>query len=635
MQTTDVPHCVPTELLPEEGVWAGAGSGGTALMKSLARWVGDVARQGALGAAAVAAMTAIGVRLGIDPTTVTLAYIVILVLQSLWAGFAPAMVVAVEAIVCLDYFLAPPLYSLELEQTDDWAALIAFTTIAFVITRLTSSQRRALKEIRGFSDRLRLVVDTIPALVWSARPDGTRDFFSQRWLEYTGFELDQALGAGWSSAIHPDDAERHANAWRAAMATGEPLESEIRLRRRDGVYRWFLIRAVPLRDADGTPTKWYGTSTDIQDRRQAEETIRERERLLREQASLLDLTHDTIFLRDANDVITYWNRGAEMLYGWKSHEALGRITHELLQTVFPAPIGELRTQMLATDRWEGELIHTKRDGTQAVVASRWSVSRDESGTMIGVMETNNDITTQRRAEEGVRMAQTELAHAGRIMVMGEMAASIAHEVYQPLSGVVLNANASLRWLGAQTPNLEEARDAVQRIIRDGKRASDVIGRIRALSKKGGIEKEPFDLNTAVQDVILLAQGELRRARITLHTELQPGLPAVVADRVQVQQVVLNLLMNAIEAMAAVEDDRRTIAITTRQDEDHRVRVSVKDAGIGLDRDNANRIFDAFYTTKREGMGMGLSISRTIVENHGGRLWAEPNDGAGTTFQFTV
>jgi PAS domain S-box-containing protein len=635
MQTTDVPHRVPTELLPEEGVWAGAGSGGTALMKSLARWVGDVARQGALGAAAVAAMTAIGVRLGIDPTTVTLAYIVILVLQSLWAGFAPAMVVAVEAIVCLDYFLAPPLYSLELEQTDDWAALIAFTTIAFVITRLTSSQRRALKEIRGFSDRLRLVVDTIPALVWSARPDGTRDFFSQRWLEYTGFELDQALGAGWSSAIHPDDAERHANAWRAAMATGEPLESEIRLRRRDGVYRWFLIRAVPLRDADGTPTKWYGTSTDIQDRRQAEETIRERERLLREQASLLDLTHDTIFLRDANDVITYWNRGAEMLYGWKSHEALGRITHELLQTVFPAPIGELRTQMLATDRWEGELIHTKRDGTQAVVASRWSVSRDESGTMIGVMETNNDITTQRRAEEGVRMAQTELAHAGRIMVMGEMAASIAHEVYQPLSGVVLNANASLRWLGAQTPNLEEARDAVQRIIRDGKRASDVIGRIRALSKKGGIEKEPFDLNAAVQDVIALAQGELRRARIALRTDLQPGLPAVVADRVQVQQVVLNLLMNAIEAMAAVEDDRRTIVITTRQDEDHRVRVSVKDAGIGLDRDNANRIFDAFYTTKREGMGMGLSISRTIVENHGGRLWAEPNDGAGTTFQFTV
>jgi PAS domain S-box-containing protein len=246
-----------------------------------------------------------------------------------------------------------------------------------------------------------------------------------------------------------------------------------------------------------------------------------------------------------------------------------------------------------------------------------------------------DITDRRRAEDDLREVQAELAHVARITTMGEMAASIAHEVNQPLSGVVINGNACLRWMAGDHPNMGEAREAVQRIIRDGKRASEVIARIRSLSKKSAAEKEPLDLNEIIAEVVVFTQGEVRRARVTLRTDLAPDLPRIIGDRVQLQQVVLNLVLNGLEAMSAVTDRPRELAIeTTREDAEH-VRVAVRDVGVGLAPESVHRLFDAFYTTKRGGMGMGLSISRSIIENHGGRLWAVPNDGPGATFLFTV
>jgi signal transduction histidine kinase len=221
------------------------------------------------------------------------------------------------------------------------------------------------------------------------------------------------------------------------------------------------------------------------------------------------------------------------------------------------------------------------------------------------------------------------------MTMGELAASIAHEVNQPLAGVVINGNACLRWLAGDAPNVDEACEAARRIIRDGTRASDVIKRIRALSKKTGGEKERLDINDAIQDVIALAHSEVRRNRVALRTELASDLPQVLGDRVQLQQVILNLIMNAIEAMNAVADRSRELVIRTEGCEIDLVRVTVHDSGIGLDPQCREKIFDAFYTTKQGGMGMGLSICRSIVENHGGRLWAKANDGPGTTFEFTL
>jgi signal transduction histidine kinase len=223
----------------------------------------------------------------------------------------------------------------------------------------------------------------------------------------------------------------------------------------------------------------------------------------------------------------------------------------------------------------------------------------------------------------------------RLTTMGELAASIAHEVNQPLAAIVANGNACLRWLGRAEPDLEEARTAAERMVRDGRRAGDIIARIRALSKKTATEKESLDVNGIIQEVVGLVQAEVRRNRVALRTALADGLPPVLGDRVQLQQVVLNLMMNGIEAMRPVEDRARVLVIRTQKGDEGQVRVAVQDCGVGLNSENMDRIFDAFYTTKREGMGMGLSISRSIVENHKGQLRVIANDGPGATFEFTL
>jgi signal transduction histidine kinase len=245
------------------------------------------------------------------------------------------------------------------------------------------------------------------------------------------------------------------------------------------------------------------------------------------------------------------------------------------------------------------------------------------------------LTERKQAEEALRDAQAELAHVTRVMTMGELTASIAHEINQPLAAVVTNANAGLRWLAGPIPNLSEAREALARITRDGKRASDVIGRIRALVKKSSTEKAGLDLNEAIQEVVVLVQSEIQKSEVTLQMELAIDLPQILGNRVQLQQVILNLVMNSIEAMSAVTDRSRDLLIRSCKYESDEVLVAVQDSGIGVHRQNLEEIFNAFYTTKSQGMGMGLAISRSIVESHGGRLWAVPNIGPGATFQFTL
>ena len=241
----------------------------------------------------------------------------------------------------------------------------------------------------------------------------------------------------------------------------------------------------------------------------------------------------------------------------------------------------------------------------------------------------------RASEDALGQAQADLAHVSRVTTLGEMAASIAHEVDQPLSGVVINANACLRFLTGTSPNLDEVRDGLQAIARDGRRASEVTARIRALARRTPSEKEPLDINEIIREVVVLAEGEARRTRASVRTDLAGNLPRVLGDPVQLQQVVLNLLLNGLEAMDAVTGRPRELVISTQPEASDRVRVGVQDSGSGIDPQLAKRIFDAFYTTKCDGIGMGLSISRSIVEQHGGRLWAVPNDGPGTTFHFTV
>jgi signal transduction histidine kinase len=257
-------------------------------------------------------------------------------------------------------------------------------------------------------------------------------------------------------------------------------------------------------------------------------------------------------------------------------------------------------------------------------------------------ELRKEVLERHRAEaqaqaqaERLRQVRADLAHVSRVTTMGEMAASIAHEVDQPLSGVVINANACLRFLAGGSPNLDEVREGLQAIARDGRRASEVTGRVRSLARRAPIQRQPLDVNMMIREVLALAEGEVRRARASVRTELAGDLPRVHGDPVQLQQVVLNLVLNGLDAMTAVVDRPRELVISANGEAVNRVRVAVRDSGAGIDPEAATRMFDAFYTTKPGGMGMGLLISRTIIEQHGGGLWAVPNEGPGTTFYFTV
>jgi signal transduction histidine kinase len=287
-----------------------------------------------------------------------------------------------------------------------------------------------------------------------------------------------------------------------------------------------------------------------------------------------------------------------------------------------------------------EVCGRRKDGSEFPAEA--SISKLNLGGEQAFIAFRRDVTEQRRAEaarqhaeDALAEAKAELARMARVTTMGELAASIAHEINQPLTAVVINGNACRRWLAAEPTNMQEANEALQRIIRDANRASDVITRIRGFLRRGEQRQTRLDVNEVIGEVIGLVQGEARTNGVSLQFEAAADLPVVVADRVQLQQVVLNLVMNAIEAMGSITGRARILEVWTEARDPDAVLVAVRDSGVGLDPEHRDRIFDAFYTTKSEGMGMGLAISRSIVEAHGGRLWATPNAGPGETFQFTL
>ena len=496
--------------------------------------------------------------------------------------------------------------------------------------QLLAREQAARVEAEAAQDRFRDLVNSIDGIVWEADAVTFKFLFVSKQAErILGHPIERWLSEAtfWKDHIDPVDREWAVNSCATATAEKRDHDFEYRMIAADGQIVWLRDLVTVVVEGDQA-TRLRGVMLDITKRKRAEEA-------LHVQASLLNLTHDTVFVRDMNDLITYWNRGAEELYGWKKDKAIGQVSHQFMQTIFPAPLEQINEELLRTGRWEGELTHTKRGGTKVVVASRWSLQRDEQERPTAILETNNDITERKRAEEALSKAQTELAHITRVMTMGELAASIAHEINQPLAAVVTNGSACMRWLTRSQPDLEEAKGTVQRIIRDGKRASEIIARIRALLKRTATNRAPLDINEVIQETIALAGSEAQRLRVALRTDFAANLPAVLGDRVQLQQVILNLMMNGIEAMSSIGDGSRRLLIKTQRDDSQKVLISVTDFGIGLDPKRAEHLFEAFFTTKREGMGMGLSISRSIIEAHGGRLWATPNAGPGATFQFTV
>ena len=495
--------------------------------------------------------------------------------------------------------------------------------------------QKAFDEIRKSEDRLRLVIDTIPTLVWRAKPDGVPDFLNQPALDYTGLSPDQAE-LGWPRAFHPDDKKDMLVKWSAIRASGASGELEARLRRFDGEYRWFLFRGVPLRDEQGNIAKWYGSSTDIEDRKRTEEALRESEQRFRDYAEtgsdwLWETTQDhrVISISEHVNAVGFKPSGLSGLFRWdiaadvESEPEKWRRHRATLDAHLP--FRNFEYTLNAT----GSPVYVRTSG-KPVFSSR--------GEFLGYRGSGTDITAAIRAdqaERALREAQAELAHVTRVTTLGELTASIAHEVNQPLAAAVANAEACLRWLDRETPDLAAARRSVESVINDSCRASEVIRRVRTLAKKSAIEKVPLDVNDVVREAIGLMQRELSSQLISLRTELAPSLPTILGDRVQLQQVIINLVMNGIEAMQPITDRLRELVIRSGQGETHRVHVSVIDSGVGISAENANRLFNAFFTTKSSGMGMGLSICRSIVEGHEGRLSASPNEGPGATFQFVL
>jgi PAS domain S-box-containing protein len=492
-------------------------------------------------------------------------------------------------------------------------------------------------------DRTRLIIDTVPAQLWTERPDGVVDFVNRRWIDYTGMTLEQAVGWGWTNMVHPDDIEQVLSKWRALIPEGKPREIESRLRRSDGRYRWFLSRCCALTDRSGHILGWYGSDTDIHDRKEAEERLRQSEAHLQE-AQTLGRIGSWVFDIAAGNV----SGSPELFRIFGRDPGEEQLTKEMLSDVRSLPI--FRTSVHPEDLpFVEEFTNKARsevkvreleyrivvpDGSVKYVHSVVHPVFDNSGNVVEYIGTIMDVTERKRSEEALRQIQADLARVSRVTTMGELTASVAHEVNQPIAAAVTNAKTCLRWLTRDQPDVEEARAAAMRIVNDGTRAAEIIKRIRLLFKKGTLERELVDVTEVIREMIVLLRGEAMNSFVVVRTELEADTPQALADRVQLQQVLMNLMLNAIDAMKDA-DGARELDIKSQRAENDYVLVCVSDTGSGLPAQQADQLFNAFFTTKPHGTGMGLSISRSIVESHGGRLWAANNSPRGASFCFTL
>jgi len=483
-------------------------------------------------------------------------------------------------------------------------------------------RERAEEGVRRSEDRLRLVIDTIPHQIWSGPPDGSLDFCNAQWLSYVGFTQDDAQGQGWQRMLHPDDRERVLIAWGESVAKGTPYQQEERHRTAEGQYRWFLSRAVPLRDSEGRIVRWYGTNTDIEDRKQAEDRLR----------LVIDTLPALAWSKLPDGSADFLNQRFREYTGLSLEEGLG---WGWINAFHPEDRAEeeWRAAFAAGEPFEKEARLRRADGAYRWFLLRAVPLRDERGRVVKWYGTTTDIEDRKRAEEALLEAQDKLAHVTRTQAMGELAAAIAHEVNQPLTAIVTNANFSLRQLKGSTPNLDELRTAITEIVNDGTRASAVISRIRGLLVKGSPRRTELDIREIIQEVIILLRNELNRNRIQLRTELAANLPRVQGDAVQLQQVLINLIMNAVEAMRLSTEQPRKLLIRSAKNSDG-ILVQVQDSGPGIAPELTDHIFEPFFTTKAEGIGMGLAISRSIIESHGGHLSIAPGS-PGAVFQFTL
>jgi PAS domain S-box-containing protein len=620
------------------------------------------------------------------------------------------------------------------------------------VTEIPNDRERRELTLRG-------VMDTIPGLVWSALPDGDVEFCNQRWLDYTGMPFNEIKGWAWTAAIHPQDITNLQERWRTALVRSSSFEAEARVRRADGCYRWFLIQAMPLRDSGGRIIRWYGTNTDIEELKRAQEELQKQTSRLDE---LFEQSPEAVAVLSTDDCIVRVNKEFTRMFGYEPEEFLQRSINDLIVPEAQIESSRAYTRLLKQGgRVEVETVRRRKDGTEIDVSLlaisvrtpsseqvvNYAIYRDiterkraeerlresearfqamadtapvliwmtgtdalcnyfnkpwldfagrtmeqevgpgwmegvhpddvqgcfdgflpafharkpfrmeyrlrradgeyrwlmesgiprytGAGEFVGYIGSNIDITDLKRAAaERQRLHELEanLAHINRVSMMGELTASLAHEIKQPIAAALMDAKTCVRWLRRDAPDIAEGCEAALRMINDATRAAEVIDRVRSLYKRETSDRELLDINEIIREMIILVHDKADRNSISIHTELDYKLPEITADRVQLQQVLMNLLLNGIEAMKGANGE---LTITSKRTNDGQLLISVSDSGIGLPVGEGDRIFEAFFTTKEQGTGMGLSISRRIVESHGGHLWACANTGSGATFQFTL
>ena len=493
--------------------------------------------------------------------------------------------------------------------------------------------KKAEEALQTSERNLRLITEVIRTHIHVLHPDGSVLYVNQAVLDYTGLALKEVQREDYRARVfHPEDVERLREERQKALTRAAPFDNEQRVLGKDGKYRWFLIRYNPLLDEQGSIDRWYVAAFDIEDRKRAEAQV-EQAYLRLAEAQKLSKTGSFI-----TDLVADDHNWSEETFRIFEFDPATKVTVQMIRNIVHPEDRPSFDAMIARAMTGAEVdfvfrIVTFRGGVKHIRGMARILTQIEGHPLfIGALQ---DVTDNKVAEEALDKARSELARVSRVTTLNALTGSIAHEINQPLSGIITNAGTCLRMLNGDPPNIDGARETARRTLRDGNRAADVISRLRALFSKKEFTLEQLDLNEVAREVMTLSLSDLQRNRVILRSELAEDLSPIVGDRVQLQQVILNLLRNASDAMLGVDDRPRDLLVRTMPQGDEGVRLTVKDTGAGIHPQDLQRLFDPFYTTKNGGMGIGLSVSRSIIDRHHGRLWAATNDGPGATFCFFI
>ncbi|SPL62409.1 PAS domain-containing sensor histidine kinase [Ochrobactrum soli] len=479
-------------------------------------------------------------------------------------------------------------------------------------------------------EELRELLEEVPAMIWSTKPDGYMDYANSRLLSYYGLSWDEAKGWGWHVGVHPEDWPQLEAKWRAVLADNVAGVNEMRIGDPQRGYRWVTTYGSPTFDASGNVSRWYGVIVDTEDRRNIEEALKLNESYLA-QGQALTRTGSIGF--DPDWTQTYWSKETFNLLG--IDEGIQPSRTAFLKRVHPEDIQQVEEMLSSAKQGVAEIIFQFRiilPGEQVCSFKFLAKHSDGFGNpfYISVIQ---DITTELAVADKLRQLESDLASVSRTAMMAEVAASIAHEVNQPLAAIIATGGASIRWLDRPQPNIPNARNNLVAIVEQARKANEVVTRVRSLFRKDRQTVERIQVPEMLREVFPLVEHLMKREKVAMDVSICANIPPIVGDKVQIQQVLLNLLLNAIQAMEKSTVKKLHVAIESTIA--CAVEVKISDTGPGLPEGHSGRIFDAFFTTKETGLGLGLSISRTIVEQHGGEITAENGPSGGATFHLVL